>query len=71
MAWHVEVDGKTCIASGMCASLSPEHFRLDDDHSRPVTDDITPDDIVLDAADSCPAGAITVLDNGLVIGPRP
>ena len=71
MTWHLEVDGHQCIASGMCAGLAPDFFRLGDDHSEPVKPDIEPDEIVLDAADMCPAMAITVRANGEVIGPRP
>jgi ferredoxin len=32
---------------------------------------VEPDEILLDAADSCPAMAITVTDGGVEIGPRP
>jgi ferredoxin len=71
MSWHLEVDGDTCIASGMCAALAPHLFRLEGDQSRPVADDVEPDEIALDAADSCPVMAITVTENGTVVGPRP
>jgi ferredoxin len=70
MSWHIEVDGEACIASGMCVGLASEYFELQE-HSRPLTPDIEPDEIVLDAADSCPALAITVTEEGRVIGPRP
>ena len=71
MTWHIKVDADTCIGSGMCAGLAPEHFELVGGYSRPVKDDVEPDDIVLDAADSCPVEAITVSEGKEVIGPRP
>ncbi|MPZ82454.1 MAG: ferredoxin [Actinophytocola sp.] len=71
MTWHLEVDEQTCMASGMCAGLAPELFTLDDDHARPLAPDIEPDELALDAADSCPTVAITVTDGGKEIGPRP
>src|SRR5215475_8927854 len=39
-----------------------DHFRLDDGRSRATREGIEPDDIVLDAADTCPAEAIIVHD---------
>ena len=54
----------------MCAALAPNLFKLDD-YATPVTPEIPLDDIALDAADQCPAQAITVKENGKEIGPRP
>ncbi|WP_200863065.1 ferredoxin [Amycolatopsis orientalis] len=71
MAWKVEVDAGTCMGSGMCAALLPETFELDGAAARAVTDTVEPDETVLDAADSCPAMAITVRDGVEVVGPRP
>nr|WTA00093.1 ferredoxin [Streptomyces sp. NBC_00857] len=71
MGWRIEVDGGRCMASGMCAGMAPEYFALgDDDRARPLADSVGPDATVLDAADSCPAMAITVLDGEREIGPR-
>jgi ferredoxin len=71
MSWHVEVDEHTCIGSGMCASLMPEVFILDGAVAHTVTSEVEAEETVLDAADSCPAMAITVTDGGREIGPRP
>lgn len=68
--WQVSVDRAACLGSGMCAALAPELFELDD-FARPVKPDIEPDEVALDAADQCPAQAITVRENGVEIGPRP
>jgi ferredoxin len=60
--WKVTVNRQACLGSGVCAATAPNHFRLDDGKSRTIQDDIDPDDIVLDVADTCPAEAITVHD---------
>jgi ferredoxin len=71
MAWHVEVDEHTCIGSGMCASLMPEVFELEGATARTRAETVEPGEVVLDAADSCPAMAITVTAGAEVVGPRP
>ncbi|MFI5611778.1 ferredoxin [Amycolatopsis sp. NPDC051903] len=71
MTWKVEIDEHTCIGSGMCASLMPELFELDGAVAHPLTETTPPDETVLDAADSCPAMAITVTDGAEIVGPRP
>ena len=68
--WQVNVDRSVCLGSGMCAALAPDLFELDD-FANPVHPTIEPDEVALDAADQCPALAITVLENGKEIGPRP
>jgi len=60
--WKITVNREACLGSGICAATAPRHFRLDDRKSRPIQDDIEPDDIVLDVANTCPAEAITVYD---------
>ncbi|MET7996944.1 ferredoxin [Amycolatopsis sp. NPDC005232] len=71
MTWKVEVDEHTCIGSGMCASLMPELFALDGPVAHTLADTVPPDETALDAADSCPAMAITITDGAEVVGPRP
>ncbi|GAB3475983.1 ferredoxin [Amycolatopsis cihanbeyliensis] len=71
MSWRAEVDAQSCVASGMCAALAPELFVLNDEHARPADPEFQPDELALDAADSCPGTAITVRDgDGRRIGPR-
>ncbi|GAA3837593.1 hypothetical protein GCM10022243_00110 [Saccharothrix violaceirubra] len=70
--WCVAVDGRTCIGSGMCAAVAPGHFRLDGAVSVPKRTELEPDDVVLDAAESCPVEAILVRDaDGTVLAPEP
>ncbi|MFI2211210.1 ferredoxin [Streptomyces sp. NPDC020141] len=71
MAWSVRVDPRLCLASGMCAGIAPEVFALDDDHARARVEAAEPDERLLEAADICPAQAITVHDGAEVIAPRP
>jgi ferredoxin len=58
--WKITVNRDACLGSGVCAGTAPRHFRLHDGRSRAIQEDIEPDDIALDAADTCPAEAITV-----------
>jgi ferredoxin len=71
MTWQLHVDKTVCGATGMCAALAPDLFELTDLYAQPVKPEIEPDELALDAADQCPTQAITVLDNGKEIGPRP
>ncbi|WP_020666786.1 ferredoxin [Amycolatopsis nigrescens] len=72
MTWKIDVDQHSCIASGMCAGIAPDVFALDDEFARALADEIQPNEVVLDAADSCPAMAITVTEalSDEVLGPR-
>ncbi|MGY1433886.1 ferredoxin [Streptomyces reniochalinae] len=72
MTWRVEIDRDVCIGSGMCAGMAPSVFELENERSRAAAEQIDPQEAALDAADSCPALAITLLDeDGEVVGPRP
>ncbi|TSB20396.1 ferredoxin [Streptomyces sp. NBC_01525] len=71
MSRQVEVDPQRCIGSGICAGTAPGLFVLDGPRSRPVREEIDGDDeLALDAADLCPAMAITVREDGREIAPR-
>lgn len=72
-AWRISVDQRLCIGSGLCVASAPELFRLVDHRSRPVHELVDADDVVLDAAECCPAEAITVIDvaDGRVLAPPP
>ncbi|MEE1926988.1 ferredoxin [Streptomyces sp. TRM 70351] len=70
MVWRIEIDGRACTASGMCAALAPGRFALEGSHAEVLPGPVEADDVLLDAADSCPASAITVLEAGVPIAPR-
>ncbi|MFB0633030.1 ferredoxin [Streptomyces sp. AB3(2024)] len=71
MTWILDVAPDACIGSGVCVALAPDRFTLDGAYARPVTRGVEPDEALLDAADTCPAMAITVSERGAVVGPRP
>ena len=61
MKAHVDKDG--CIACGLCASICPECFEIEDDGKAGFIVDEAPDgleDEVREAAESCPVNAISV-----------
>jgi ferredoxin len=70
--WRISVDRDTCIGSAVCVGTVPSRFKLVDDRSAPIDDEIDPDDEVLGAAESCPMEAIRVVDTttGEVLAPE-
>jgi ferredoxin len=61
--WKVSVDKNACIGSAMCVALAPGRFLLDErQRSGPVEAEIDPDEVVRDAAASCPSEAISLVD---------
>lgn len=70
--WRLVVNRATCIGSGMCSSTAPDYFELDSEGtSRPTAEQVGPDEVILDAANSCPVEAISVSDpaSGSMIAP--
>ena len=59
MAYVAKVDEFSCSAHGDCALVAPDVFRVDD-----VAEVIgsAPPDVLVRAAEACPAMAITVFD---------
>jgi ferredoxin len=60
--WRVAVDQDTCMGAGVCAGTAPDRFRLVGGRSSPVDEQVEPDQLLLDVAESCPTEAITVRD---------
>jgi ferredoxin len=58
--WRIEISRRICIASGVCAGIAPAHFSLQGDGSHALADMVDQNDIVIDAAESCPVEAIKV-----------
>ena len=54
-----EIDTFACVAHGDCAVVAPQAFRIDD---VAVVIGTAPEDVLLDAARACPAGAIVLID---------
>lgn len=63
--WQISVDKKLCIGSGMCVAIASDRFALDErQRSGPVEAEIDPDELVRDAAASCPSEAIRLIEAG-------
>ena len=61
--WKMSVDKNVCIGSGMCVAIVPDRFVLDEQHrSGAVEAEIDADEVVRDAAASCPSEAISLID---------
>ena len=61
--WKVSVDKNVCISSAMCVAIAPGRFVLDEQQrSGQVEAEIDPDELVRDAAASCPSEAIGMVD---------
>lgn len=73
MSWLIDVDGQTCIGSGICAGTAPDNFELVDGVSHAKHSEIEQSDAVVDAAESCPVEAILVKDagSGETVAPEP
>lgn len=57
------VDKSGCIGCGLCASICPEVFRMDEDGlAEAILDPVPPEheDSALEARDSCPTSVITM-----------
>ena len=63
MSYRVLIDKNLCIGSAMCVAIAPGRFVLDErQRSGPVEAEIDPDELVRDAAASCPSEAISLID---------
>lgn len=59
-AFRIEIDRSLCSGYGLCATSAPSVFHLDDDVLAAARTADCDDPAALDAAASCPMGAITV-----------
>jgi ferredoxin len=61
--YRIQIDRSLCSGFGSCADLAPRSVRLGPDGlAEPTAAPDTQDDDVLEAAASCPMGAIAVFD---------
>ena len=60
--WRITVDRGSCIRSELCTTTAPHHFTIEDGRSKAIQAETAPDDVVVDAAEACPAEAIRVYD---------
>lgn len=59
-AFHITIDRSLCSGYGICVTGAPSTFYLDDDALAATRAAECDDPAVLDAAASCPMGAIAV-----------
>ena len=60
---RIRVDHHVCVGNAMCETFAPRVFRLNDNRqSEAVNPQGDPVEQVLEAAENCPVGAITVED---------
>ncbi|MBF4998065.1 ferredoxin [Nocardia sp. BSTN01] len=62
--WRVEVS-KACISSGICLAVAPDHFEFVGVRARPkagLVHSAEDAELLMDAADDCPIGAISVVE---------
>jgi ferredoxin len=60
MTYVAVVDPDECSAHGDCVEIAPQVFRLDD---TAVVIGTAPAELILEAAEACPAVAISVVDD--------
>lgn len=61
--WRVEVDRSVCIGSGMCIGSAPDDFKLDAGRqSHPRLEILDSSEAIMEAAESCPVEAISIVD---------
>ncbi|WEH13025.1 ferredoxin [Streptomyces sp. VNUA24] len=60
--WTVEVDREACIGSGVCASVAPLHFSVEDGRSQPRAERVAPVEELRDVVVLCPGAAVIVRD---------
>jgi ferredoxin len=59
MKYRITIDEAACSAHGDCAAIAPEAFEV---HEVARVVGTTADELMLEAAEACPALAITVSD---------
>ena len=59
----VRVDHNVCVGNAMCETFAPHVFRLNDNRQSEAVDPAgDSEEKILEAAENCPVGAITVED---------
>jgi ferredoxin len=62
---QITVDREKCSGEAICVDIAPEVFQLDEEGIAEVINPAGADrDIIIEAAQSCPQGAVTVVETG-------
>ena len=62
MTYRIEIDRSLCSGFGACAELAPDVFEVAGDGIATIRSGTSDDPGVLEAADACPMGAISVVE---------
>lgn len=61
---RARIDRELCVGVGNCVAIAPAIFKLDDENKAAVLDYRNADEeVLMEAAESCPPGAIIVQDD--------
>jgi ferredoxin len=60
--YQIVIDRSLCSGFGSCVELAPEVFEFDPGGTASLRVGTSDDAAVLEAADSCPMGAITIVE---------
>ncbi|MBK5229694.1 MAG: ferredoxin [Thermoleophilia bacterium] len=71
MSYIPRIDEFSCAAHGDCVQIAPTVFRIDDELSVAVVIGTDSDDLIMEAAEACPAAAITIVDSDTVANVYP
>ena len=63
MKVHIVIDPETCVGIGKCVEISEEAVELGDDGVSHVTGVAVDIDVARNLCDSCPTGAISIVDD--------
>jgi ferredoxin len=69
--WKVTLDQDRCVSSGLCAAMAGQWFEITAQGTRTLHDELDHNDDVIDAAESCPVSAISVVNaaDGTAVAP--
>lgn len=60
--YRISIDRSLCNGYGVCEALAPDVFELDDDGLAVARRSLSEDDVVREACESCPMGAISIVE---------
>lgn len=55
-----QIDKELCIGCGLCVSVAPKNFRLDENYKSQVTDESIDEEKLREAKEACPVEAISL-----------
>jgi ferredoxin len=58
--YRISIDRSLCNGHGVCEALAPDVFELADDGLAVLHTELSADEAVREACDSCPMGAISI-----------